>query len=185
MKKWIKKSKTMHRYDLTAEIYEIRYGKEQATKYKAALECLDINANSIILDVGCGTGLLFRHVAAKAKIIVGVDISIKLLRQAKKNAAELPNVHLIQADADHLPFENNHFNIVFAFTVLQNMPKPSDTLKEIKRNAMHNAIIVVTGLKKVFSLEAFTALLGNGGLKIVALKDTEELKCHVAVTVPS
>ena len=116
---------------------------------------------------------------------MGVDISIKLLHQAKKCAIEFPNVHLIQADADHLPFENRHFNIVFAFTLLQNLPKPLETLHEIKRNAMRNAIIVVTGLKKVFPLEAFAALLENASLKVIALKDADELKCHVAVTVPS
>jgi ubiquinone/menaquinone biosynthesis C-methylase UbiE len=180
--KWSQKRTTMRRYDLTAKMYEMRYAEEQAAKYKAALESLNIKPDSKILDVGCGTGLLFSHVAAEAKTVVGVDVSIKLLRQAKKRAQEFRNVHLVQADADHMPFKNNHFNIVFAFTVLQNLPKPLETLREIKLNAQQTASIVVTGLKKVFSLEAFQELLRDAGLQVVSLKDDAPLKCYVAVT---
>ena len=183
MNKWSQKRTTMKRYDLTAEMYEMRYAEEQAAKYKAALESLNINSDSKVLDLGCGTGLLFQHVAAEAQTVVGVDVSIKLLRQAKKRAQEFRNVHLVQADADHLPFKNNHFNIVFAFTVLQNLPKPLETLNEIKRNAQQPASIVVTGLKKVVSLEAFQELLRDAGLQVVSLKDDDSLKCYVAVTV--
>ena len=171
----------MRRYDLTAEMYERRYTEEQKAKYKAALKTLNVTGKRV-LDVGCGTGLLFSHVAAEAKTVVGVDVSIKLLRQAKKRAQEFRNVHLVQADADHMPFKNNHFNIVFAFTVLQNLPKPLETLREIKLNAQQTASIVVTGLKKVFSLEAFQELLRDAGLQVVSLKDDAPLKCYVAVT---
>jgi ubiquinone/menaquinone biosynthesis C-methylase UbiE len=90
---------------------------------------------------------------------------------------------LVQADADRLPFTSCHFNVVFAFTVLQNMPKPEETLSEIKRNATHDASIVVTGLKKVFSSEAFQKLLQDAGLNVVTLEDEDMLKCHVAVTI--
>ena len=182
MNKWSQKRKTMQRYDLTAEMYEMRYAEEQAAKYKASLERLN-TSNSKVLDVGCGTGLLFSHVATEAQTVVGADISLKLLRQAKKRTQGFRNVHLVQADADHLPFKNNHFNIVFAFTVLQNLPKPLETLSEIKRNTHQTASIVLTGLKKIFSLEAFQELLQNAGLQVVSLDDSDELKCYVAVTV--
>jgi ubiquinone/menaquinone biosynthesis C-methylase UbiE len=173
----------MRRYDLTAEMYDVRYAEEQAVKYKAALEHLNIVRHGKVLDVGCGTGLLFSNVAAEAETVVGVDISSKLLRQAKERARDFQNVHLVQADADHLPFKNDHFSVVFAFTVLQNMPKPLETLSEIKRIAEQGASVVVTGLKKAFSLEAFRALLQDAGLRVVSLEDADALKCYVAVTV--
>jgi len=183
--KWNQKRKTMRRYDLTAEMYEMRYAEEQVVKYKASLKSLNITRNSRVLDVGCGTGLLFSHVAAEAQTVVGVDISGKLLLQAKERARDSRNVHLVQADADHLPFKDNHFNVVFAFTVLQNMPKPLETLSEIKRNATRDAPVVVTGLKKAFSLEAFRELLQHAGFQVVSLEVADALKCYVAVTVRS
>ena len=183
--KWTQKRKILRRYDLTAEMYEMRYAEEQAVKYKAALERLNIARHSSVLDVGCGTGLLFSHVAADAQTIVGVDVSGKLLLQAKERARDFRNVHLVQADADHLPFKGSYFSIVFAFTVLQNMPKPLETLSELKRNAKCDASIVVSGLKKAFSLEAFRELLQSAGLRVVYLKDDAALKCYIAVTVRS
>ena len=183
--KWDQKRKTIRRYDLTAEMYDLRYAEEQAVKYKAALERLNIARPSSVLDVGYGTGLLFSHVAAEAQTVVGVDITRLLLRQAKERAGSFHNVHLVQADADHLPFKDNHFSTVFAFTVLQNVPKPLETLSEIKRNTKQGAAIVVTGLKKAFSLEAFRELLQDAGLQLVTLEDADALKCYVAVTVLS
>jgi ubiquinone/menaquinone biosynthesis C-methylase UbiE len=181
--KWSQKRTTMKRYDLTAEMYEMRYAEEQAAKYKAAIESLNINPDSKVLDVGCGTGLLFSKVAAEAQTVVGVDISSELLRQARERARKFRNVHLVQADADHMPFISNNFNVVFAFTVLQNMPKPLETLREIKRNTTRDASVVVTGLKKIFSLKAFQALLQNAGLQVIALEGADPLRCYVAVTV--
>lgn len=180
MSEWKRKRVIMHRYDLTADIYDMRYAKEQVSKIEAALENLTIEKPALILDAGCGTGILFDYVAEKADATVGVDISKKILLQAKKRAKNFGNTHLILADADNMPFKDNVFSHVFGITLLQNMPKPLKTITEIKRVAKKDAIIVVTGLKKVFSLEEFEGLLLNAGFVIVGLKG-ESLKCYVAV----
>jgi ubiquinone/menaquinone biosynthesis C-methylase UbiE len=180
---WKQKRRVMRRYNLTAWLYDVRYAEEQEAKYRIALENLKVEGT--ILDVGCGTGLLFTHVATKARTVVGVDVSKQLLLHAKERAGKFLGVHLVQADADHLPFKNACFTVVFAFTVLQNMPKPSETLMEIKRTAKHDAFIVITGLKKTFPLEAFGELLQQAGLRVVSLKDDDDLKCYVAVSLQS
>ncbi len=180
MSEWNKKREVMERYDLTAHIYDMRYAEEQNAKFEVALKSLDIDRCGLVLDVGCGTGLLFRHIASKAEKTIGLEISRKILLQAKERAKNFQNVHLILADADSTPFEENSFNLVFAFTLIQNMPNPAETLNEIKRVAKDNAVIVVTGLKKAFTLESFEELLLGAGLKIVSMKD-DDLKCYVAV----
>jgi ubiquinone/menaquinone biosynthesis C-methylase UbiE len=181
MKKWKQKRNVKHRYDVTADMYDARYAEEQEAKYKAALAGLRVTG--VVLDVGCGTGLFFNQVAAQADTLVGVDVSLKLLLKAKERAKTFHNVHVIQADADHLPFQSDCFNLVFAFTVLQNMPQPAETLNELKRAAKRNGAIVVSWLKKVFSLDVFEALLQQAGLLMVSLNDAESLKCYVTVTV--
>jgi ubiquinone/menaquinone biosynthesis C-methylase UbiE len=104
------------------------------------------------------------------------------LLQARKRAKKLCGVHLVQADGDHLPFKNACFTVVFAFTVLQNMPKPMETLKEISRTAMQGAPVVVTGLKKAFSLKTFRELLQHVGLHAVSIEDADSLRCYLAVS---
>ncbi|MCW4047273.1 MAG: methyltransferase domain-containing protein [Candidatus Bathyarchaeota archaeon] len=181
MNRWDMKRRVMRRYDATARSYDEQYREEQEAKYKKALEHLTITGGSVILDVGCGTGLLFSHVAPKAQTVVGVEISSGLLVRAKKKAERLHNIHLVQADADHLPFKNDVFSVVFAFTVLQNMPKPNVTLGELKRVTKSDGTLVVTGLKKAFSLNDFMDMLEDAGLRVVSFVDDEVLKCYVAV----
>jgi ubiquinone/menaquinone biosynthesis C-methylase UbiE len=170
----------MQRYNATSHLYDLRYAEEQEAKYKAAFEKIELTHNDLILDVGCGTGLLFRHVASEAEWVVGLDISKNLLLRAEERAKKLLNVHLVQADADNLPFVDNLFKEVFIFTLLQNMPKPVETLREATRIAKHDASIIATGLKKAFSKEAFLDSLNQAGLKCISMKDDDALKCYVA-----
>ncbi len=176
---WKDKRKVMQRYDLTADMYEERYREEQQAKYGAALENIEL-AGLRVLDVGCGTGLFFSHVDG-ASMVVGVDISRKLLLKAKDEAKKSGNVFVLQADADHLPLREGFFDAVFAFTVLQNMPKPEETLGELKRVTALGGNVVVTGLKKAFALNTFMDMLEGTSLQVASFVDRENLNCYLAV----
>ena len=131
--------------------------------------------------MGCGSGLLFNHIVSKANLVVGIDISHKLVLKAKEQAISFGNAFVVQADADHLPFANGFFDFVFSFTVLQNMPKPSQTLNELKRVTKAGGKAAVTGLKKAFPLNVFMDVLESAGLKVVSFVDNEYLNCYVAM----
>ena len=180
MAAWKKKRKIMGRYDVTAESYDEQYADEQRRKYRAALGSVDVDEKNL-LDVGCGSGLFFLEVAEKAGIVVGVDVSRKLLKKANRHTKEYPNFFVLQADADHLPFADEFFGSVFTFTVLQNMPKPDKTLAELKRVATAGGRIVVTGLKKAFTISEFMDVLEGSSLQVETFKDDEAINCYIAV----
>jgi ubiquinone/menaquinone biosynthesis C-methylase UbiE len=161
-------------------MYEERYAEEQQAKYLAALENVDVTGCTV-LDIGCGSGLFFAQVASRAMMVIGIDISRKLLLKAKDAAKTFGNVFVLQADADHLPFKEGFFDSVFAFTVIQNTPNPSETLVELRRVAQPSGSIVVTGLKKVFPLTVFMNILDGASLRVVSFIDREDLNCYVAV----
>jgi ubiquinone/menaquinone biosynthesis C-methylase UbiE len=181
MDRWTKKRQIMRRYDLTASIYDMRYEEEQTAKIEAALKNINIKTRSLVLDVGCGTGLLFQRLVEKSAGVVGLDISRETLAKAKKRAKSFRNVHLVLADADHIPCNNCLFDSVYAFTVIQNMPDPKDTLTEMRRVTRLDSTVVVTGLKKCFSREVFMSLLETAGFNVMRLEDGCDLKCYVAV----
>jgi ubiquinone/menaquinone biosynthesis C-methylase UbiE len=135
----------------------------------------------VLLDVGCGSGLFFSQVSFQATMIVGVDLSRNLLMKAKEQARDLGEVFVLQADADHLPFKRGFFDGVFAFTMLQNMPDPTETLAELKRVAKKDGRVVVTGLKKVIPFEKFLDLLDAANLKMVYFVDDDVINCYIAV----
>lgn len=184
MSEWNQKRDVMQHYNLTAKSYNELYADEQRAKIETALGKVRVAKDILILDCGCGTGLLFEYVAPKVQTVVGLDISKGVLEKAKKRAKKLGNVHLILADADYMPFRDCIFGGVFAVTLLQNMPDPEKTLTELERVAGANAFLVATGLKRKFSLASFEALLRKLKLNIIEILDGDTaLKCYVAVCV--
>jgi len=181
MKEWNKKREVRRSYDLSATVYDAQYSEEQNAKIKAALSRITLKKSHLVLDLGCGTGLLFEHIGNSLKLLVGLDISLKILKEAKKRTQRFPKVALICADADSTPFPKEIFDVVFAITLVQNMPDPILTLHEIKRVSKRNSIIAVTGLKKEFSLNTFTRLLSKAGLKAFVIKTNGQLKGYVAL----
>jgi ubiquinone/menaquinone biosynthesis C-methylase UbiE len=128
-----------------------------------------------ILDIGCGTGLFLEAINACGggeRIFFGVDISLSLLKLARHRLND--QSHLILADADFLPFPNKAFNTVVAFTLLQNVPDPTATLKEIKRVLMPLGTLVATYLKEKITLTGFKQLLKEAGI------EGEPLSCNVS-----
>lgn len=185
MSGWLKKRRVRHRYDLTAEMYDMRYAEEQEDKIRAAMRNIKAKQLGLVLDAGCGTGILFSHVAQKAGTLVGLDISKKTLLKAKRRAFdERLDAHLVQADVDNMPFRDNVYNHVFAITVLQNTPDRNKTLREIKRVGKKDSVFIVTGLKRIFTKPVFKGTLTRADMKIEAIENSH-LKCYVAVCTNS
>jgi len=62
------------------------------------------------LDVGCGTGLSSVALRDLADEVVGVDVSLDMLRRARGAAG----VRYVAASAEDLPLENGRFDLVLA-----------------------------------------------------------------------
>jgi ubiquinone/menaquinone biosynthesis C-methylase UbiE len=181
MQEWKEKRGTMRHYDQQAIVYDVQYLEEQDAKIEYALSSTELKPNELVLDLGCGTGFLFQHIDKSNRLLVGLDISSKVLRKAKKRTKKLSNTELIRADADNTPFPDHIFDKVFAITLLQNMPNPMKTITEMKRIGKPQAIFAITGLKKKFTKESFTDLLKKAQLKVSALNTDQRLKGHIAV----
>lgn len=69
-----------------------------------------------LLDLGCGIGLLSRHLALYVGILVGLDVAILLLRRARSVG---PNALLVAGTMVALPFRDGAFSKILASSVLQ------------------------------------------------------------------
>ncbi len=181
MTEWDKKRKVMRHYDRLAGTYDLQYAEEQEAKIEAALSDVHLERDNVVLDLGCGTGLLFHHIGNSVEILAGIDVSTRTLKEAKKRTKKFQNLALLRAEADYTPFPSQTFDIVVAMTLLQNTPNPQRTLIEIKRIAKQNATIILSGLKKEFALETFKQLLRNAHLGTQNIKISDRLKDYVAI----
>lgn len=104
---YIEFRKSLNRYNELVEVPAMR-------------ELLGDVAGLDVLDAGCGTGVQARYCAGQGAKVVGVDISHRLLAEARERAAEEDlDVRLLQADVENLGmFPSQCFDAVLCNVVL-------------------------------------------------------------------
>ncbi len=105
-------------YDLVETVVgRLKYGNTINNVRSANISKLEWRDNCSVLYVSIGTGrdLQFIPVTVNKKTldIVGVDISMGMLKQCKKSYHKKLNLSLINCCAEDLPFNDNEFDIVF------------------------------------------------------------------------
>lgn len=91
------------------------------------IELLPVDAD--ILEIGCGAGANFEFYPQCTRA-VSSEISIRMLEVAETKRREN---HLIQADAQSLPFGEDEFDAAFATLVFCSIPDPTLAFTELKR----------------------------------------------------
>lgn len=81
-----------------------------------------------VLEVGCGTGLILRKLAAVAREARGVDLSPGMLEKARARGLDVR-----EASATELPFEDARFDLTCSFKVLAHVPDIEKALSEMAR----------------------------------------------------
>ncbi|MFP4120176.1 class I SAM-dependent methyltransferase [Coleofasciculus sp.] len=97
-----------------------------------------------VLDAGCGEGVLSCLAAQQGVDVVGIDISYPNIEAASR-LAKLWNVtvEFLQADAEHLPFSDNSFDVVLSSHVLEHLPNLHQGLRELYRVTRNLALIAM------------------------------------------
>ena len=92
-----------------------------------------ISANSVVLDVGCGTGRFPLSIwTAKKCTVCGLDPSDKMLKQALvKDTAR--NLLWICGDGRRLPFRDESFDCVYMTLVIHHLESKELLYREIRR----------------------------------------------------
>lgn len=85
------------------------------------------------LDVGTGAGALALALAPIVREVVGVDRVPELLEHARDRASGLANVTFVEADAQHLPFDDFSFDLAGTLRTLHHVRRPEVVLAELVR----------------------------------------------------
>lgn len=107
-------------YDIVSDSYEQVDGKRDAittTWISKKLKQLQKETHGkTLLDVGCGSGFILRNARLYYKTVIGVDISLEILKALQKQG-----FLVVCADSDYLPFKDNAFDTITCFAVLHHL----------------------------------------------------------------
>jgi ubiquinone/menaquinone biosynthesis C-methylase UbiE len=84
--------------------------------------------NARVLEAGCGTGMILKEVAPRARQAVGIDISAGMLATARARGLDV-----VHASVTHVPFPDGHFDVAYSFKVLAHVERIGAAMAELAR----------------------------------------------------
>ena len=147
-----------------------RFSTEEYPWFRWVFDHFDIPENGRVLELGCGTGLLWRE--NLGRIPHGWDTTLSDASQGMVQEVEQTLLHTdLQftfevVDAQSIPYENHSFDVVIANHMLYHVPDLARALSEIRRVLQPEGILYATtvGLNHMTELRKVPRKLGIGTL---------------------
>ena len=116
---------------------------------QAVEQQIDVLSDKEILDFGGGTGLLTLPLAKQAKSVTLVDISEKMLEQARLKAEqqEIKNIQFLEQDLLENPLKQE-FDLIVVSRVLHHMPDLDATLAMFKHHLREKGQVLIADFTK-------------------------------------
>jgi len=124
-----------------------------------------LEPGSRVLDLGCGSGRDSRYLADHGFDVYGVDISEVAIEKAKR-IANSHDISFSVGTAENLPFQDGHFDAVYAGWVLQSVPLHAGA-SEVTRVLRRNGIAFLAFLLNTKFVENGHDLLYHGSDEIL------------------
>lgn len=184
---------TRQYFDRLAETWTERTNPD-IQKLAAILEAIDIAPTDHLLDLGCGTGVLFtllKQYVYEWKNIFAIDFAQEMILNARENFGD---VRLSCAAVEQLPFQANFFDKVIAFQLMPHLHDKFGAIAECRRILKPSGDLCIFHLQCSRKLNAFHAtlsepvrqhrlppvddlceLIENAGMKIIQKTEHPEL----------
>ncbi len=133
-------------YARWAPIYDRTFGAATTVGRRSAVDYINAQDGTEVLEVGIGTGLALPHYRKNLRV-TGVDFSDDMLAKARTKVQNLGLDHvksLRQMDARTLDFPDNHFDTVAAMHIVSVVPEPERVMGEMARVCKPGGKIVIT-----------------------------------------
>jgi len=112
------------------------------------LDLLRPGRGETILDAGCGTGVFTLDLLASGARVIGLDISLPMLRRSREKAGGAP-LQIVLGDMLHLPFGDNLFDRAVSVTALEFIEDGVGAVRELFRVTKRGGCIVAATLNSL------------------------------------
>lgn len=130
-------------FDVAADAYDRFMGRYSSPLAVELLGAVGVAVGDRVLDVGCGPGILTRHLAALvgADHVTAVDPSAPFVAATRER---LPGVEVHQTGAEHLPCDDAGFDHALAQLVVPFMADPLAGISEMRRVTRPGGTVAAT-----------------------------------------
>ena len=100
-------------------------------------------SNANILDVGCGNGVISRHLGRFGFRVTGIDVSEKAIDKAK-SLNQFSNVKFMRKSAEDLIAEGIKYDAIICSEVLEHLSDPDTLLEVLNKSLSRNGKLIIT-----------------------------------------
>lgn len=129
----------VQQFDRQSEVMPRLKWFADAERARELLAFAGLRPGERVLEVGCGPGFVLAEADA-AELVVGVDVSPKMLRGA---AARAPRARVVRAAVERLPFSAGCFDLAYCRSVLHHVLDPEAMVREMTRVVRGGGRVVV------------------------------------------
>jgi ubiquinone biosynthesis O-methyltransferase len=120
-----------------------RIADRKRVDYIAGILKSSLPPNARILDVGCGNGVISRHLGRLGYNVLGIDVSEKTIETAR-SLTNLPNVQFMKKSAEELVASGETYDAVICSEVLEHLQDPGALLKVLHQTLADHGKLIVT-----------------------------------------
>ena len=147
--------------------YDQHFARLTGQSVPATLDAAGVAADSAVLDVCTGPGMLAAAALARGARVIGLDFSEQVIEVARHN---VPDADFRQGDAQQLPFDDDHFDAVVCGYGVMHVPDPSKALGEMRRVVKTGGRIAISTWEAPLPENGFGLLFGalktHGNLEV-------------------
>lgn len=122
-------------YDTVSRYIEVELGRRHDREFWRRV--LEETVPSAVLDLGCGTGRITEVLAEGVGPVLGIDLSRKMLRRARRRLEDRSHVHFIVADMRSLRLGRTFPLVVAANDPFTHMVEDEDRDRALETVARH------------------------------------------------
>lgn len=164
-------------FDKLAAEWDLMFTAEDLERLAHVVDNLGVSEGMDILDLGCGTGILFdmlRRKVGPGGLVTGVDFSIRMAQKAHRNFP-FDNVTVVDADAIHLPFGDSTYDMAVSFSAFAHFSDKQKAISELDRVLKPGAKFYILHLQSSLELAESHGRIG-GVVSDDKLPNEEELR---------
>lgn len=103
----------------------------------------EIDSGDVVLECACGTGSISKPVAQKCRKLFATDMSVNMMKRARKNCSECNNIVFRKANIMSINAKDDTFDKVVAGNVIHLIDEPYKAVDELLRVCKKGGKVII------------------------------------------